>query len=114
MALAGCSIGFGGPPPDPTPAHGIGVPSGAPLQIGVEYRITFYCPLDTAIGDAFWRFDDPAAWPPEIPTTFMKAPYAVPGTFTLISQSTGAFKADVDGSVLTMTRVTDPVRAGCL
>lgn len=115
IALSGCSVSFDGqPPPDPTPAHGVSVPSGAPLQMAVQYKVTFYCPADKAIGDGFWRFDHPSPWPPEIPSTVMMAPHAVPGTFTLISETTGAFQADVDGSVLTMTKVTDPVPAYCL
>ena len=120
FALAGCSFGYHGPPPpDPTPAHGVPAPTNGPLAVGVAYQLTVYCPIDVAVGDAFWRFESGSTWPPEIQvtingTTYASSPYAVPGTFTLMSPTTAVFKADVDGSILLMTRTTNPVEAACL
>jgi len=101
-------------------AYNWAIPSGHPLPssgeppVGVGYRVTFYCEVSFAIGNTWWDFDgwdfnDPSAikWPPPLPPSLFDSPgdpYPVPGIVTLTSDVTGNFVADVDQSVLPVSR----------
>jgi hypothetical protein len=86
------------------------LPSSGEPQVGVGYRVTFYCPASFAIGDTWWDFDGwdlhgygAIKWPPPLPGN-NGDPAEVPGILTLTSNLTGNFVADVDRSVLPVSR----------
>jgi hypothetical protein len=101
-------------------AYNWAIPSGHPLpssgepQVGVGYRVTFYCSVSFAIGDTWWDFDgwdfddsSSIKWPPPLPVGLFDSPgdpYKVPGILTLTSDATGNFVADVDHSMLPVSR----------
>jgi hypothetical protein len=90
------------------------VPSSGEPQVGVGYRVTFYCVASFPIGDTWWDFDgwdfnDPSAikWPPPSPVGLFESagdPYPVRGNLTLTSEVKGNFVAEVDRSVLPVSR----------
>jgi hypothetical protein len=78
-------------------------PTSGPVEVGVEYRLSFWCGAAFQLGDYVWLFSESGDWPPARPGDGM-TPYEVPGTLTLNSPTRGVFVADVDGSRLDVTR----------
>ena len=108
LVLAGCSM-FGGGAGQTLP------PASASPQVDVAYRVTLYCALPVEIGSTWWRFDKGAPWPPALPRDQGMSPYPVPGLITLSSATTAVFRADVDGSRLSLTKLAaKPPLAGCV
>ena len=108
LVLAGCSA-FGGGAGQTLP------PANASPQVGVAYRVTLYCALPVEVGSTWWRFGKGAPWPPALPRDQGMSPYPVPGLITLSSSTTAVFRADVDGSSLSMTQLAaKPPLAGCI
>jgi hypothetical protein len=73
-------------------------------EAGVLYGVTLFCPEPVVLGATSWSFDQPFDWPPAQPSD-VGAPYAVPGVVKVISDDKAVFRADVNGSVLTLTKV---------
>ena len=108
LVLTGCSL-FGSTAGQTLP------PANASPQVGVAYRVTLYCALPVEVGSTWWQFDKGAPWPPALPHDQGMSPYPVPGLITLSSSTTAAFRADVDGSSLAMTKLAaKPPLAGCI
>jgi hypothetical protein len=78
-------------------------PTSGPVEVGVEYRLSFWCGAAFQLGDYVWYFISPYEWPPERPGDGA-TPYEVPGTLTLTSPTRGVFIADVHGSRLHVRR----------
>src|SRR2546428_3437100 len=106
--LAGCSL-LGRPGGQTLP------PADSSPQVGVAYRVTLYCALPVEVGSTWWRFDTGAPWPPALPSDQGVEPDPAPGRFTLRTNTSAVFRADVDGSMLGLTKLaTSPPLAGCI
>ena len=88
-------------------------PSGDPLpssgepQVGASYRLNVFCSAPLTVGDSIWLFDDSDPWPPHEPHWIFDSvgsSYAVPGVLTIIAADEAIFRADVDGSRMTLVR----------
>jgi hypothetical protein len=88
-------------------------PSGAPLpssgepQVGTSYRLNVYCSAPVRVGDSIWLFDDSDPWPPDEQDSMfgtIESPYAVRGVLTITAEDEAIFRADVDGSHMTLVR----------
>jgi hypothetical protein len=109
LTLAGCGVAT----PIPSVPDGAPPPSAdqAPI-VGVAYRITFQCPIPLPLGSTWWDFDNPEPWPAQLPGNVIYSTWDVPGIITLLSADAARFRADVDGSELSMTRLeTQPTPA---
>lgn len=110
VLLAGCTPAVVPQPGEPLPS------AGAPA-VGIAYRMTVICPIDLAVGDTWWRFEDPTNWPTVPPAGIfdnVSDPAPFPGVLVLSSPDRAIFRADVDRSELALVRVDNPVEAGCL
>ncbi len=108
LALVGCSVA------SPSVPSGVSPPSaGVAPQVGVAYRLTLICPVPLRLGSAWWDFDDPNPWPPQLPGNVIYSnAWDVPGIVMLDTPDTARFRADVDGSQLALTRLeTTPAAA---
>jgi hypothetical protein len=88
------------PPPGQSPP-----PAGGTPEVGVAYRVTLSCSIPFALGATWWDFDKPHTWPPQKPGVMQQSPYPVPGVITLKSANEAVFRVDIDGSLLTLTRL---------
>jgi hypothetical protein len=102
LLLAACGTpSVPSPPPGQSPP-----PVGAVPEVGVLYRVTLFCSEPVVLGATSWSFDQPFDWPPAQPSKdVFSYPYAVLGVVKVISDDKAVFRADVNGSVLTLTKL---------
>ena len=106
VAIAFLLAACGAPSVPSPPSAQSPPPAGATPQVGVAYRITVWCAIPFALGATWWSFDQHQTWPPEKPGVMQQSPYPVPGVVTLKSADKAVLRADIDGSLLTLTRLT--------
>lgn len=95
-------------------------PGGAPAVIGVAYGVEAWCLLPIEVGGLWWAFPEQAIEPPPMPIppfpfsiwADIGDPSPVPGVLTLSSATEAVFRADSDGSELSMTAMRKKPRAG--
>jgi hypothetical protein len=66
-----------------------------------------FCSAPIRVGDSIWLFDDSDPWPPDEPHWIFDSvgsPYAVHGVLTITAADQAIFRADVDGSRMTLVR----------
>jgi hypothetical protein len=86
-------------------------PPGAAAEVGVAYGVVVYCDIPIELGGLWWAFpagphawpaDNRAPWPLSIWET-ISSPYEVTGIVTLVSPTEAVFRADSDGTALSLS-----------